>query len=121
MEKKILFNASATEKRVALLENGKVAELVVERPDHMRLVGNIYRGRVQSVLPGLQAAFIDIGLERSAFLHTSDVDPSVLSEDIKSYSSGMGRGKRPRVPRVPRVPTARLAPRARWAPRVIPA
>jgi ribonuclease G len=51
MTKKILFNATPTEKRAALLENDKVVELVVERPDHFRLVGNIYRGRVTSILP----------------------------------------------------------------------
>lgn len=76
--KKILFNATATEKRVALLENDKVVELVVERPDQYRIVGNIYRGKVTSVLPGLQAAFVEIGLDRSAFLHASDIEPSVL-------------------------------------------
>jgi len=67
MTKKILFNATPTEKRAALLENEKVAELVVERPDYFRLVGNIYRGRVTSILPGLQAAFVDIGLDKGAF------------------------------------------------------
>jgi ribonuclease G len=76
--KKILFNATSTEKRVALLEDDKVTEMVVERPDNLRIAGNIYRGRVASVLPGLQAAFVDIGLERAAFLHASDIEPSVL-------------------------------------------
>ncbi|MBN1127491.1 MAG: Rne/Rng family ribonuclease [Chitinispirillaceae bacterium] len=76
--KKILFNATSTEKRAALLEHDKVTELVVERPDNYRIAGNIYRGRVRSVLPGLQAAFVDIGLERAAFLHASDIEPSVL-------------------------------------------
>jgi ribonuclease G len=78
MQKKILFNATPTEKRAALLESDKVVELVVERPDHLRLVGNIYRGKVTSILPGIQAAFVDIGLEKCAFLHASDVDPSLL-------------------------------------------
>ena len=54
MEKKILFNATPTEKRAALLENEKIVELVVERPDQFRLVGNIYRGKVTSILPGIQ-------------------------------------------------------------------
>ena len=78
MDRTILFNASSSEKRVALLENGKLTELVVERPDDQRLVGNIYRGKVESILPGLQAAFVDIGLGRAGFLHVSDVDPSLL-------------------------------------------
>ncbi len=80
MQKKILFNGTSTEKRAALLENDKVVELVVERPDHYRLVGNIYRGRIMSILPGIQSAFIDIGLEKCAFLHATDVDPSLLLE-----------------------------------------
>ncbi|MCL2218823.1 MAG: Rne/Rng family ribonuclease [Chitinispirillia bacterium] len=111
MVKKILFNATPTEKRAALLENDKVAELVVERPDYFRLVGNIYRGKVVSILPGIQAAFIDIGMEKAAFLHASDVDPSLFMEDdeleeelMERFSQG-GRGggkcKRVKVPKVP--------------------
>ncbi|MDR3011658.1 MAG: Rne/Rng family ribonuclease [Chitinispirillales bacterium] len=104
MTKKILFNATPTEKRAALLENGKVAELVVERPDYFRLVGNIYRGKVASILPGIQAAFIDIGLGKHAFLHASDVDPSLLMEEgeiIERFSSGRGNSKRGKVPKIP--------------------
>ena len=103
MTKKILFNATPTEKRAALLENDKVAELVVERPDYFRLVGNIYRGRVTSILPGLQAAFVDIGLDKGAFLHASDVDPSLLMEQdqIMDRFSGRGKSKSGRVPRIP--------------------
>ena len=76
--KKILFNATPTEKRAALLENEKVVELVVERPDSMRFEGNIYRGKIVSVLPGIQSAFVNIGMEKAAFLHASDVDPALL-------------------------------------------
>ena len=54
--KKILFNATPTEKRAALLENEKVVELVVERPDSLRFVGNIYRGKIVSILPGHEAS-----------------------------------------------------------------
>jgi ribonuclease G len=78
--KKILFNATPTEKRAALLENDKVVELVVERPDSLRFVGNIYRGKIVSVLPGIQSAFVNIGMEKAAFLHASDVDPALLLE-----------------------------------------
>ncbi|MBN1575682.1 MAG: Rne/Rng family ribonuclease [Chitinispirillaceae bacterium] len=105
MEKKILFNATPTEKRAALLENGKVVELVVERPDYFRLVGNIYRGKVTSILPGIQAAFIDIGLEKCAFLHASDVDPSVLldaGDTLMERYTGQGNStKRKRIARIP--------------------
>jgi len=104
MEKKILFNATLTEKRVAILENGKLVELVVERPDQYRLLGNIYRGKVVSILPGIQSAFIDIGLDRNAFLHASDVDPSLLldrDDDLIERYTNNQRSKRRSVPRVP--------------------
>ncbi|KMQ49747.1 ribonuclease, Rne/Rng family [Chitinispirillum alkaliphilum] len=104
MIKKILFNASSTEKRAALLENDKVVEVVVERPDYFRLVGNIYRGRVVSVLPGIQAAFIDVGLEKCAFLHASDVDPSLLLEAddvLMERYTGQDFSKRGKVPKIP--------------------
>lgn len=94
MNKKILFSATATEKRVALLENDRLAELVVERPDHYRLVGNIYRGRVESILPGLQAAFIDIGLGKGAFLHASDVDPSLLMDSDGQWDRGNAKRRK---------------------------
>lgn len=104
-KKTILFNATATEKRVALLEDGKIAELVVERPDQYRILGNIYRGRITSILPGIQSAFIDIGVEQSAFLHASDVDPSLLLEAdddrIERYTNRGVKSKRRQVVRVP--------------------
>jgi ribonuclease G len=68
----IVINASALETRVALLEDNSLAEFYVERQQHRGLVGNIYKGKVTRVLPGMQAAFIDIGLERAGFLHVSD-------------------------------------------------
>ncbi|MBN1760240.1 MAG: Rne/Rng family ribonuclease [Chitinispirillaceae bacterium] len=105
MEKKILFNATPTEKRAALLENEKVVELVVERPDYFRLVGNIYRGKVTSILPGIQAAFVDIGLEKCAFLHATDVDPSVLldADDslMERYTGQGASNKRKRIAKIP--------------------
>jgi ribonuclease G len=104
MEKKILFNATLTEKRVALLENGKLVELVVERPDQYRQLGNIYRGRVVSILPGIQSAFIDIGMDRNAFLHASDVDPALLldrDDDLIERYTGRQQSKRRSVARVP--------------------
>ncbi len=104
MTKKILFNATPTEKRAALLENDKVVELVVERPDHFRLVGNIYRGRVTSILPGIQAAFIDIDLDKCAFLHATDVDPSLLLEagdELMERYTGNDSSKRRRIARIP--------------------
>ncbi|MEJ7932156.1 ribonuclease G [Ramlibacter sp. AN1015] len=73
MQQDILINWSPQETRVAIVENGAVQELHVERTLERGLVGNIYLGKVARVLPGMQSAFIDIGLERAAFLHVADV------------------------------------------------
>src|ERR1044071_242248 len=73
MKREILINANPRETRVAILEDGQLAELLVDRPDARRRVGDIYYGRVDAVLPGIQAAFVDIGTEKSAFLHASDL------------------------------------------------
>ena len=73
MKREILINATARETRVAILEDDELVELLVDRPDSRRMVGDIYLGKVDAVLPGLQAAFVDIGTEKSAFLHSSDL------------------------------------------------
>ena len=73
MKREILINASARETRVAILEDGQLSELLVERPDARRMVGDIYVGRVEAVQPGLMAAFVAIGTEKSAFLHATDL------------------------------------------------
>ncbi len=72
MKREIVINASALEVRVALLEDGALTELYLERQQHRGLAGNIYKGKVTRVLPGMQAAFVDIGLEKAGFLHVSD-------------------------------------------------
>ncbi len=69
----ILINMTPRETRVALVENGMLQEVQIERPARRGYVGNIYKGRVQRVMPGMQAAFVDMGLERAAFLHASDI------------------------------------------------
>ncbi|MCG6898946.1 MAG: ribonuclease G [Gammaproteobacteria bacterium] len=73
MSEEILINVTPRETRVALVENGVLQEVYIERARRRGLVGKIYRGKVCRVLPGMQAAFVDIGLERAAFLHASDV------------------------------------------------
>jgi ribonuclease G len=73
MKREILINAGTRETRVAILEDDKLVELLVDRPDNRRMVGDIYLGKVEAVLPGIQAAFVDIGTEKSAFLHASDL------------------------------------------------
>lgn len=73
MSEEILINANTHETRVAIVENGVLQEILVERTNHRGLVGNIYMGKVVRVLPGMQAAFVDMGLDRAAFLHLSDM------------------------------------------------
>ena len=75
MKREILINGSQRETRVAILEDDRLVELLVDRPDHRRTVGDIYLGRVEAVLPGIQAAFVDLGIGRNGFLHVSDVLP----------------------------------------------
>ena len=73
MSKEILVNITPQETRVAVIEQGTVQELYIERASSLGKVGNIYNGRVRRVLPGMQSAFIDIGLDRAAFLHVADI------------------------------------------------
>ncbi|MGQ0703694.1 MAG: Rne/Rng family ribonuclease [Gemmatimonadales bacterium] len=73
MKREILINGGPRETRVAILEDDRLVELLVDRADQRRTVGDIYLGRVEAVLPGIQAAFVDIGHEKSAFLHASDL------------------------------------------------
>jgi ribonuclease G len=79
MKKEIVINSTANEHRIAILEESKLAELFVETPGKERMVGDIYLGKVAKVMPGIRAAFIDVGLQQDAFLHFSDIGSS-LSE-----------------------------------------
>ena len=80
MSEEILINLSTREARAAVIENGALQELLIERASRRGLTGNIYKGRVARVLPGMQAAFVEIGLSRTGFLHASDVAPPPGSE-----------------------------------------
>ena len=82
MSREIVINATKHESRIAVLDEGQVVELWIERTRHRTVVGNIYKGRVTKVLPGMQSAFVDLGLERDAFLYVSDV-----LEDLEEYES----------------------------------
>ena len=73
MSAELLINITPQESRVALLENGVLQEVLIERESRRGIVSNIYKGKVSRVLPGMEAAFVDIGLEKSAFLHASDL------------------------------------------------
>ena len=97
MKKTILVSAERGETRVAVLESkqkggkGDVAELYIERRGRRSIVGNIYKGKVDNVLPGMEAAFVDIGLERNGFLH---VDEIVLADGSQAPKRGRGTGRR---------------------------
>ncbi|MDR0305115.1 MAG: Rne/Rng family ribonuclease [Chitinispirillales bacterium] len=80
MEKKLLFSSTATQKRVAVLEDNAVVEYIIEQPDNCRALGNIYRGRVENIVPSIQSAFIDIGLEKNAFLNVADIETAIVPD-----------------------------------------
>ncbi|MBB1472129.1 ribonuclease G [Luteimonas sp. MC1782] len=82
MSEEILVNVTPRETRVAVVENGMLQELHIERGWRRGVVGNIYKGKVQRVMPGMQAAFVDIGLERAAFLHANDVMRSLRPPEL---------------------------------------
>ncbi len=94
----LVINAAGRETRVALIENGQIAEFYLERKKDKGIVGNIYKGRVTRVLPGMQAAFVDIGLEKAAFLYVTDVfyDP-----DLSRAQFELTEGEHDDAPDVP--------------------
>jgi Rne/Rng family ribonuclease len=81
MTKEMIISSSAHETRVAILEEDQVAEIFIERERQRGVVGNLYKGRVSKVLPGMQSAFVDLGLERDGFLYVSDVIASTEEFD----------------------------------------
>jgi ribonuclease G len=84
MSKKMLIECDPHETRVAILEQDRLTELFIERHQQLGIVGNIYKGRVSRVLPGMQAAFVDIGLDRDAFLYVSEVlDPQLTFDELE--------------------------------------
>jgi ribonuclease G len=111
LKREILISGTARETRVAILEDDRLVELLVDRPDARRMVGDIYLGTVEAVLPGIQAAFVNIGAEKSAFLHASDLieadedeEPSERDDENGNGNGGAGNGgsrsSRRRLPNV---------------------
>ena len=86
MKKELIADVNPHEVRVALLEDGELAEIQVEMRGQERLVGNIYKGRVANILPGMQAAFVDVGLERNAFLYAGDILADKGIELMRSFT-----------------------------------
>lgn len=91
MANELVINTTSHETRVALIENGTIAELYIERSKVKGIVGNIYKGKVVRVLPGMQAAFVDIGLEKAAFLYVADVFDAL--DEYESFMEGNGSKK----------------------------
>src|SRR6266851_159217 len=106
MKKEMLINVLQPEEcRIAILEDGVLEELYVERTSQESYVGNIYKGRIVNIEPSIQAAFVDFGIGRNGFLHVSDVEPAYyrhLEEgrgDGRDRRGGRGRGRpRPASP-----------------------
>lgn len=96
MKREILINGTSRETRVAILEDERLVELLLDHPDNQRTVGNIYLGKVEAVLPGMQAAFVNIGEGKSAFLHASDL---IEPEDEDEDNGNGGRSSR-RLPNI---------------------
>ncbi|MBT5871809.1 MAG: Rne/Rng family ribonuclease, partial [Candidatus Latescibacteria bacterium] len=100
MRKDIIVEAATHETRIAILEDNHLVELLVERPENERIVGNICKGTVTAVLPGIQAAFVEIGMEKAAFLHASDVsgtnDLVDFDDDDTAPSPSRGRDRETR-------------------------
>ena len=100
MPKHLLVSRDSFETRVALLEAGRLAELYVERPGQPSIVGNIYKGRVENVLAGMDAAFVDIGLDRNGFLYVDEVTgPEVPpgGSHRQAHPPGAGTARWPRA------------------------
>ena len=91
MSKEMIVSVNGREKKIAILDNGKVTEFYIERgQENEGVVGNVYKGRVMRVLPGMQSAFVDIGLERDAFLYVSDF----FDEDEEIEKIVLEKGKK---------------------------
>jgi len=99
MNEEILINVTPQETRVAMVENGVLAELFIERTRRRGLIGNIYKGKVVRVLPGMEAAFVELGLERTAFLHVSDIAGTHKTSSVeRAVDSEENSGASGRVP-----------------------
>jgi ribonuclease G len=109
LRREILVSASPEESWVALLEDQELVEVMFDRPDQDRILGDIFLGRVEAVLPGIQAAFVDLGTEKAGFLHVADLNFGDEDEDEdeaegNGNGNGRGRGGRRRQPKQRKLP-----------------
>src|SRR6201988_3604883 len=96
MSKELVISAASHERRVAIFEEGQLVEIYIEREKEFALVGSIYKGRVTRVLPGMQSAFVDIGLDGDAFLYVSDVFENL--EDYEPHEHHAPHAPAPAIP-----------------------
>jgi ribonuclease G len=96
MKQEIFINSTPQESRIAIVEDGVLAEFLIERKEEMGVAGNIYKGKVARVLPGMQAAFVDIGMEKAGFLHASDF--STEPEDVQLTGDDVEFAETPKAP-----------------------
>src|SRR5262245_23163193 len=102
MKQEIFINSTPQESRIAIMEDGQLAEFLIERKEEMGVAGNIYKGKVARVLPGMQAAFVDIGMEKAGFLHASDF--STEPEDVQLSGDDVEFEEAPKAPPSRRLP-----------------
>src|SRR6476660_2362189 len=103
MQKELIISATPQETKIAILEDDELVEFYIERHRSQNIVGNIYKGKVTKVLPGMQSAFVDIGLERDAFLYVSDFFEDTEEYDkivssVEDEIAQLQEGGRPKVP-----------------------
>jgi ribonuclease G len=104
MNKEMIISSSGHDTRVAILEDDQVVEIFIERENQRGVVGNVYKGRVSKVLPGMQSSFVDIGLERDAFLYVSEVVTPAEFEKLEGADDEDGPAAPPALADVPEIP-----------------
>ena len=112
MNKEMIISSSGHDTRVAILEDDQVVEIFIERENQRGVVGNVYKGRVSKVLPGMQSSFVDIGLERDAFLYVSEVVTPAEFEKLEGVDDEDGPGAPPALADVPDIPVEAAEPAA---------
>src|SRR6056297_3336057 len=102
IKKEIVINYTKREVRIAILEDEELVEFLIEREDNRRTVGAIFLGKVSAVIPGIQAAFVNIGREKAAFLHASDVgtgsvDPDLIEDEEADFNESRSQKETPPI------------------------
>ena len=121
MNKEMIISSNGHDTRVAILEDDQVVEIFIERENQRGVVGNVYKGRVSKVLPGMQSSFVDIGLERDAFLYVSEVVTPAEFEKLDGADDDEGPSALPAIADVPEPPAEGAEPAATASPAAVAA